>query len=594
MTMVFALSALLVLVALVAWRASRLEHSRVLGHLNAVAPDGEVESYTSSFHARVSGNLRWLARASALLAGLLPLVGWRLLRASPRGSAKGAIARFGAELAEARSRYAKRTSSAHKRHVLLLVLAGALLRGWMLFAPITYDEAFTYTYYASRPLHVIVSDYSYPNNHVLHTLLVKVSTSLLGLGKVSLRLPAFLAGVLAMPLFYFFVRAMFNRYIALMALALVAGSGGLIEYGALGRGYSVTWLCMVGALLLGRHFLKGNNAFTAVLIGLVLALGMWSVPTMVYPALMVYLWLFLSVLFGDREEQAGRMPLWVLSLLVFGLASALLYLPVLLVAGLPQLLHHDSLPKSTWATFASTQHESALGLWVYLSETTSTWAAFAGLAGLAFAAYISAKYRMLLAAMALGSVPLVIAQAEVAPPRAWLYILFILHLSTAIALFYLLKSLSERFFNDLGKRTRTAVCAALLLVGTAWPGMVGIQDRVHRFPDAETCALYLKHAMEPGDRVLLAFPWEAPVEFHALAMGMDRGLLHGAPEPGAMVFIVTCPRDGQSPETLLRRHGMEVDRLEDLVMVKDWERLEIFAARLRTGHPADAKTREAP
>src|SRR5450631_3222237 len=38
--------------------------------------------------------------------------------------------------------------------------------------PMRYDEAWTFVHYASQPLSVALSDYSFPNNHVFHSLLV--------------------------------------------------------------------------------------------------------------------------------------------------------------------------------------------------------------------------------------------------------------------------------------------------------------------------------------------------------------------------------------------------------------------------------------
>src|SRR5690606_34647780 len=104
----------------------------------------------------------------------------------------------------------------------------------------------------SRPLGAILSDQVDPLNHVFHSLLAGISVSFFGVELVAMRFPAFLAAVLAMPLFYLFTRAMFSRYIAMIALALVASSAPLIEYGALAHGYSVTWLCMLAGLVLGR------------------------------------------------------------------------------------------------------------------------------------------------------------------------------------------------------------------------------------------------------------------------------------------------------------------------------------------------------
>ena len=43
-------------------------------------------------------------------------------------------------------------------------------------APITYDEAYTYLRFARKHTGEILSDYEYPNNHILHTLAVRAST----------------------------------------------------------------------------------------------------------------------------------------------------------------------------------------------------------------------------------------------------------------------------------------------------------------------------------------------------------------------------------------------------------------------------------
>ena len=33
---------------------------------------------------------------------------------------------------------------------------------------VTYDEAFTFNHYASRSIAVILTEYTYPNNHIFH------------------------------------------------------------------------------------------------------------------------------------------------------------------------------------------------------------------------------------------------------------------------------------------------------------------------------------------------------------------------------------------------------------------------------------------
>jgi 4-amino-4-deoxy-L-arabinose transferase-like glycosyltransferase len=389
-----ALVAILLVLAGLGWWGSSLSYATVSAHLNNLAQDGVVETYDPAFHGRIQGNLRSMAGVAAV--GLLFVIAFRKrmnTTTDPKESGSTSGVRAGA--LGVWHDYSKRTSSAHKRFVLLLIIGGAALRAALMFQPITYDEAFTFTYYATRPMHVIVSDYSYPNNHIFHTLLVKLSTVVFGVGKISLRLPAFLAGVAVLPLFYFFVRSMFNRYIALMALAMLAASGPLLEYSACARGYSLTWLFMVMALLLGRHFIKTNSTASAGLIGAVCALGMWTVPTMIYAAIMIHIWLLISLTAKYDNSLRGRIFNLLLSLSIFVVLTVLLYLPVILVHGFDQLLHHSTLPQRDWTEFTLTHQDHALYLWAHIVDSSAAWVGILGFAGVVHATFISSKFRFL-------------------------------------------------------------------------------------------------------------------------------------------------------------------------------------------------------
>ncbi|MEO8590820.1 MAG: glycosyltransferase family 39 protein [Flavobacteriales bacterium] len=530
------------------------------------------------------------------LASAAPVAGmWPVLAASgSRGSGRshrrkvaeeagtGMLTRFRADLRDVLLRYETRTSGPHRRFVLFLILVGTALRAWMLFKPVTYDEAFAYITFATQPFAGIISDYSHPSNHVFHTLLVKLSTGIFGTGLVSMRLPAFIAGVLTMPFFYLFVRGMFNRYIALMALALVASSGGLIEYSALSHGFSITWLCMVVALVLGRHLINENNPVSAVLIGVVCALGAWSVPTMFLIAAMIHIWLFLSLVFKYEQSLRARLVNLLLSLVVFILVALLLYLPVVMRHGLDQLFHHAVSPEHTWKLFTRHYGDEALDLWAYFSDTAAAWIAILGFAGLFQATYISSKYRMLTMGMALGSIPLVMLLAEVGPPRIWLFTLYIFHLSSAIALFYLLKFVQDKMLPGFGKRVRTAG-ACLLLLLLAVPGMSTIRHRVPRYPEAAHIADYLAKELQPGDHVLADVLWEAPIAFHLMAHDINVGVVGGAPTPGHMGYVAVSKQGDGSMDLVLRYNELDSMSFSEPTMVKEWERMEIFAARYQ-GH----------
>ena len=84
---------------------------------------------------------------------------------------------------------------AHPQKAITLALAAFLFGSTVYRAvtlSVTVDEAYTYTQFVLPPALAGAGEYD-ANNHVLHTLLVKLSTRALGASDVTLRLPA-LAG----------------------------------------------------------------------------------------------------------------------------------------------------------------------------------------------------------------------------------------------------------------------------------------------------------------------------------------------------------------------------------------------------------------
>ncbi|MBP6313222.1 MAG: glycosyltransferase family 39 protein [Flavobacteriales bacterium] len=573
----FVFPIILALFGLIALGFSTLGHSVVLDHLNDAALDGSVDSYSAGLHGQIQGNLR----IAALLLGILALSIF-LMRAQLTVwfAGEGGITRFTAEVRKLKHDYTKRTSRGHKQMVLLIVMVGVILRCIMLIQPLTYDEAFTYTYFATRPIHIILSDYSYPNNHVLNTLLVKLFTAVLGVGKISLRLPAFVAAVACLPLFYLFVRHMFNRYIALVALAFVASSPRIIEYSALGRGYAITWLCMVIALLLGRRFAKENDLVSAMLIAVVCAIGMWAVPTMVYPALMIYLWLIFYILNKYKDSRAERVWNWLGSVLVFVFLSLLLYAPMLIVNGAVGYGRLSVTPDRTLEMFSVVSGDKALEIWAWFSDPGHFWISMLVCVGLVFAGFISVKYRLLMAAMFFGAVPLVVYQMDVPPPRVWVYTLFIFHLSSAIALYYLLKLFHDNGMKVLTERRRAVLTSFAVLIGFGVTGMDHLLGDKSRSGDAAFSAKKISASVVSEDRIITQYPWEAPVEFEAMANGVDRRVFYNPIPENGSVYVVVGTKEGQTLPSVLAHNGVFQNELPLFEVVDDTNGLKTFVARI--------------
>lgn len=493
---------------------------------------------------------------------------------------------FKHDLRDVWQRYGKQTSTAHKRFVLLLIAIGAVLRGWFLSEPVSIPEASMYMAFGTQPFLDILSDYSLPSNQLLHTLLAKASTSLFGLSTTTLRLPAFLAGVLAMPLAYLLTRSLFNRYIALLALAMIAGCPPLVELSALAVGYSISWCALLTALLFARHLVRENNPWSAILMGVSLAVGMWSVPTMIYGAAMAFLWVLFTLLGKYQRSLNERMAMLGLAVAVFMMATVLLYMPVVMDHGVDALFHHPGEGEKSWAAFAGGYAERIIEFWLFAGDAAYSWVLVLGFGGLLHATYISGKYRAIVFATLLGAVPLAIALQEVGPAWVWSYVILFFCIGTAIALFYLLKLIQEKLITTLGKRSRTA-WSALIVLAIYASGLSVSARRMGHQPETRPGAALLLASMQPDDRLCFDTRWEAIVSFELLAQGMSLDRLRqiisykGAMPVGSTLWVAIGKRGGPNATEAISRCGLSPEAFDAPALYKEWPRLEIFAARKR-------------
>ena len=76
-------------------------------------------------------------------------------------------------------------------HVLSVIIVSiVIVRAYTI--PVTHDEAATVIHYAARfsPWQIMMFPDPWPNNHILNTLLTKMSIGLFGEGHLAIRLPS--------------------------------------------------------------------------------------------------------------------------------------------------------------------------------------------------------------------------------------------------------------------------------------------------------------------------------------------------------------------------------------------------------------------
>lgn len=211
----------------------------------------------------------------------------------------------------------------------VIFLIGFMIRFNHLDRPIRYDESFTFLEYGRSYIGYISMNYSYPNNHILHSILVRISTVVFGDALWAIRLPAFLGGTLVMILTFATGRKCFGLKAGILALTFVAFSEWLIGYSVNARGYTLQTAVFLLVLFLSLS--KRISIGRWLIIGVLHAIGFWVIPSYIF-CLIVYLVIILLMNGWDSKLIFSAISTMVL--------SALFYLPAIKYSGLELILNH--------------------------------------------------------------------------------------------------------------------------------------------------------------------------------------------------------------------------------------------------------------
>lgn len=398
------------------------------------------------------------------------------------------------------------------------ILLGLGLRLAFLTQPMRHDEAFTFTNYASKPLWVALSNYSFPNNHLFHTLCVHMSYLIFGNQLWAIRLPAFLSGLFLLPLSYVLVRKLYNQHVALTTTALIAVSSVLIEYGTNARGYALIGLIFIMILLLANYLRTKHNQAGWLFLSVLSAIGFYTVPVMLYPFTTIWVWLLLSAWQHDFSLPLKKT---IIQLLAYGtltvVLTSALYLPVIVASGLDAIINNRFVQPMTLSVFLNRLPERLTDVWTQWSRDYNILLTLVLVfsAGLAFYFHRNiAKHRICLAIPTVLSLAILLPTQGVLPPeRVWLYILPIFLMIASAGLIGLLQ-------NTFNVNVISKFAPALALALCLWSSVGAYQAMTTYYPygpgtlkDAEDITEFLKFKFQQQDR-LLTIATAAPLEYY--------------------------------------------------------------------------------
>ena len=310
--------------------------------------------------------------------------------------------------------------------LLVIVLAGAGLRAAHLTEPVEYDEAWTVMEFVSQSALAGLTEQREANNHVFHTLVARPFFLAAGYSMWAIRLPAFLAGVLLIPMTFLLGRAMGGTAVGLWSAALTVPAGPLLLYSFRARGYAFVALAFVVLLVLGHRALRRPGPGPWLGFVLVASLGAMTIPVMVYPFLATVFWLSLASMARDRTDRRRLLRRLGGATVATGILTFLLYSPLLLVSGPRRLLRPPFAAPVTLDAFLAhyMSAEPWLALAGFLSDPLPAALAM-GIAVGAVAGCFRWVHRQPEPAPLLGLLaipPVVLVQLVLPPERVWVFL----------------------------------------------------------------------------------------------------------------------------------------------------------------------------
>jgi len=437
-----------------------------------------------------------------------------------------------------------------------VVIIGALLRGYYLRQPMRYDESVTYLYFASQSWTTVVSSYTYPNNHVFHSLLVKAFATVLGNDPWVLRLPAFIAGVAMIPVTYVVGRRLFGSAAAYIGAALVAVSGALTLYSTNARGY--TMVCLA-SLILANALLNLRERPSVAQWSIVVvatALGMWTVPVMLYPAGGLALWFVLSALRDDTRQPGSDLARLALAVLATAILTVLLYSPIVANDGLTALTGNSFVRASPWSVFF---RQISLSIKPTFAALTLGYPLVVSgiIAACAVVGLVQERktngMRVSMAGSTYVWCAFVLLVTHRAPyVRIWLFLVAPVALLAGHGVMRTASRLApapERFAASAGG-VSIGLAAALAMVVLVTRGIDTSLD-TGTLRDAEPIATALS-GLRPGDRVFAPIPSNGPLAYYFVRAGLDTSYLSVVPRDSARVFVVVNTAEGFVLKSSLR------------------------------------------
>jgi len=462
----------------------------------------------------------------------------------------------------------------------IITLVGLVLRLLEINKPIAYDEAYTFINFASRPFRHILADYSAPNNHIFHTILVGIAYRLFGGQAWVLRLPAFVAGTLMAPVMYITARRFFSYPQALGAAALIAMVPVFIDYSVNGRGYTMLFLL---ALLLANFagiLVDRQSKPALIAFGLTAALGFYTIPIFLYPMAGVSLWVVATYLFTKEPWQSKwrRLAVFLGICMLAGLLTFILYSPVILFgSGFASITGNEFVQSLDWSAFLANLGPRMINVWdkwmIGFGPTIEYLFLGGFLLSLFFYRRLSSQKLPMQLFLALALAILLVLQRVTPTPRIWLYLEAFYIMFAAAGLVWLIDLIIGRVVKSQLAERILSYAILLLFIGVFSSTLIARGQNPallqrDRSPEAYA-ADYLADHLQPEDTLVATGPVDIETAYYLRLRGISFDRFYKRDHPVQIQNALVLVRENskyKTPESVV--NFFKLDRILDLSMAE--------------------------
>lgn len=534
--------------------------------LNRIPPDGNLESFTYSlyrFLQMIAISFAIFAIFLAILIGVFKeksLIILQRIQSGVIGFRKSWLMDLRNLIAWSMS---EMIASRHLWVLIGLILVGVFFRYVFLGRPMGHDETYTYMAFASRGLKTTITDYHLPNNHVLHTILVVISTSLFGNSPEAIRLPAFLAGVLMIPAVYLVAVKLFDRWVALVSSAIITGLPVLIDYSTTARGYTLVALFTLWLTALIIYVQENKNIMAWSAIVLIASLGMYTNPIMVYPTGMLFTWLLISG-FRKRacEVYQGRVIVYMaLACCAILLLTGLLYLPILVNSGISSIIGNEVVESLSWRDFWESLPVRVRNTWIEWNRDLPAWLTYPELLFLCLSLLLPKEKRFQRLSFWIAGFLFITAMLivqRVAPwPRVWLFLLPLVTIWVAGGVLNMSNLIGSVLkWEKMIPMITSWLIVSLILAGSSLRSYIQFTQKSGTMGETEEIAIFLKDYLRADDVVVVTSPDAIVLRYYLLLHGISGQYTELRDDKSFnRVIVVVNPLYGQTLESVLEKRS---------------------------------------